>query len=111
MNIRPHDLQTTPVAVPDASRREQRISLRTILIWAVVALAIVAFVVWRIFFSGPATPVTAPPPVKAFFTEAQTVHAGYLLFQIDPRPYKAALDSASASLASAKAKAERYARL
>jgi multidrug efflux system membrane fusion protein len=34
-----------------------------------------------------------------------------LLFQIDPRPYQAALDSATATLASTRAKAERYARL
>ncbi|HEX4304328.1 MAG TPA: efflux RND transporter periplasmic adaptor subunit [Rhizomicrobium sp.] len=49
--------------------------------------------------------------LKAYFTEGQMVHTGDLLFQIDPAPYQAALDSATASLASAKAKAERYARL
>lgn len=49
--------------------------------------------------------------VSANFVEGQLVHQGDLLFQIDPRPYKAAFDNAMASLASAKAKAARYARL
>src|ERR1700690_4112691 len=34
--------------------------------------------------------------LAANFTEGQIVHKGDLLFQIDPRPYKAALDSAGA---------------
>jgi multidrug efflux system membrane fusion protein len=49
--------------------------------------------------------------LKAYFKEGQMVHAGDLLFQIDPRPYQAAYDNAMASLTAAKAKAERYARL
>jgi multidrug efflux system membrane fusion protein len=49
--------------------------------------------------------------MTAGFKEGDMVHKGQVLFQIDPRPYKAALDSAVATLASAKAKAERYAKL
>ena len=41
----------------------------------------------------------------------QQVKAGQPLYQIDPAPYQAAYDSAAATLASAKVKAERYAAL
>lgn len=49
--------------------------------------------------------------VKAFFKEGQMVHAGDPLFQIDPRPYRAAYDNTLANLTAARAKAERFARL
>lgn len=49
--------------------------------------------------------------MSADFVEGQIVHKGDLLFEIDPRPYKAAFDNAEASLVSARAKAARYARL
>jgi len=52
------------------------------------------------------------------FVEGSTVHAGQLLYQIDPAPYRAALDqtrgqeaNAEANLATTRAKAERYADL
>jgi multidrug efflux system membrane fusion protein len=49
--------------------------------------------------------------LSANFVEGQLVHKGDLLFQIDPRPYRATYENALASLASARAKAERFARL
>jgi len=49
--------------------------------------------------------------IKAYFKEGQMVKIGDIMFQIDPRPYQAAYDNALASLATAKAKADRYARL
>ena len=48
---------------------------------------------------------------EAFFKEGQMVKAGDVLFQIDPRPYKAIHDNALASMATTQAKADRYAHL
>ncbi len=55
---------------------------------------------------------------KRLFTEGADVKAGELLYQIDPAPYQAAFDNASASLARAEAnlpparsKAQRYKEL
>jgi multidrug efflux system membrane fusion protein len=45
------------------------------------------------------------------FKEGQFVKAGDLLFVIDPRPYQAAYDNALATLATSKAKADRYQKL
>jgi membrane fusion protein (multidrug efflux system) len=45
------------------------------------------------------------------FTEGGHVNAGQPLYQIDPAPYQAAYDNAAAALATAKAKAARYAAL
>lgn len=48
---------------------------------------------------------------QRLFTEGSNVHAGQPLYQIDPAPYQAVLDSAEATLGGARAKAERYASL
>jgi membrane fusion protein (multidrug efflux system) len=48
---------------------------------------------------------------KRLFVEGSTVKVGQPLYQIDPAPYRALYDNALATLASTKAKAERYARL
>jgi membrane fusion protein (multidrug efflux system) len=50
--------------------------------------------------------------IKArLFVEGSTVKVGQPLYQIDPAPYQAAYDSASATLSSAKVKASRYGQL
>jgi len=49
--------------------------------------------------------------LKRLFVEGSSVKAGQVLYQIDPAPYQAAYDSAAATVASTRAKAERYASL
>lgn len=44
-------------------------------------------------------PMVSGELTKVAFREGQDVHAGALLFEIDPRPYQAALSKAQASLA------------
>jgi len=46
--------------------------------------------------------------LNAYFKEGQLVKKGQLLFQIDPRPYQAALDSAIANQVSTEARMNRY---
>src|SRR6478735_4867372 len=46
--------------------------------------------------------------LQAFFKEGQLVKKGQLLFQIDPRPYQAALDRAAANLVASETKYKRY---
>jgi membrane fusion protein (multidrug efflux system) len=48
---------------------------------------------------------------QRLFVEGSNVRAGQPLYQIDPAPYQAVLDSATATLGGARAKAERYASL
>ena len=48
---------------------------------------------------------------QVLFTEGQYVHKGQPLFQIDPSPFQAALDSAKAAYLTAKAQADREAPL
>ncbi|HEY2011212.1 MAG TPA: efflux RND transporter periplasmic adaptor subunit [Rhizomicrobium sp.] len=48
---------------------------------------------------------------KRLFVEGSTVKAGSALYQIDPSLYQATYDNALATLADAKAKADRYANL
>ncbi len=49
--------------------------------------------------------------LRRLFTEGSMVKKGQALYQIDPAPYQAALESAEANLASTKVKADRYAKL
>jgi membrane fusion protein (multidrug efflux system) len=48
---------------------------------------------------------------RRLFTEGSVVKKGQQLYQIDPAPFRAALESAEATLASTKVKADRYAKL
>src|ERR1700674_3390573 len=55
------------------------------------------------FESVTVTPQLAGRIVERHFSDGDNLHRGQLLFVIDPRPYKAQLDSAKASLAQTKA--------
>jgi multidrug efflux system membrane fusion protein len=139
-----------PESLSDDARpvRIQKMSRRGWIVLGAAGVLILAFVVYRVFFSGAEKSQRPPPPVvvqtvaqgtmpvvehtigtvvsnatvqltarvqgqllKAYFTEGQTVQAGQVLFQIDPGPYRAALDSALATLSAARTKADRYAKL
>lgn len=93
-----HKKPAPPVTVAIAQQKDVTIAERTI--GTVVANATVQI-----------TSRVDGQLMSARFQEGQIVHAGDVLFQLDPRTYQAALDSAVATLTSAKAKAERYARL
>ena len=63
-------------------------------------------------------PIVEGPLVEVRFRDGQDVHTGDLLARIDPRPYQASLDSATAkkqqdeaNLSNAKLDATRYAKL
>jgi len=49
--------------------------------------------------------------LKRLFTEGSEIKAGQPLYQIDPAPYQAAYNNASAALTTARAKAQRYGQL
>src|ERR1700743_1288523 len=89
---------TAPVRVATAMTRDMAVVEHTI--GSVVANS-----------SGAVTARVQGQLVKAFFKEGQMVKTNDLLFEIDPAPYQAAYDSAVATLASTKAKADRYQRL
>jgi len=55
------------------------------------------------FESVTVTPQVGGRVVERHFRDGDQLHKGQLLFVIDPRPYKAEVDSAQASLAQAKA--------
>jgi multidrug efflux system membrane fusion protein len=101
----PHRSPAVPVTVAIASQHDMAVVKNTI--GTVIANSTVS-VTARV--QGQLT--------KAYFQEGQMVKEGDLLFQIDPRPYQAALAQAEgqlqrdqASLSSAEADAHRYANL
>jgi len=55
------------------------------------------------FESVTVTPQVGGRIVERHFQDGENLHKGQLLFVIDPRPYKAQVDSAQAALAQAKA--------
>jgi multidrug efflux system membrane fusion protein len=95
---RPVRSTAVPVRVAKVTRRDMKVVEHTL--GTVVANSVVQI-------SARVTGVID----SASFKEGQFVKKGELLFVIDPRPYQAAYDNATATLASAKAKAERYQKL
>jgi multidrug efflux system membrane fusion protein len=91
-------VMAAPVRVAPVEQRDMKVIVRTI--GTVVANSTVSV---NARVQGQLT--------RAFFREGQMVKTGDLLFQIDPRPYQATYDNASAAVASAKAKFDRYTRL
>ena len=63
------------------------------------------------FASSDVRPQVSGIILRRLFTEGSVVKKGQPLYQIDPAPYQAALESAEATLTSTKVKADRYARL
>jgi multidrug efflux system membrane fusion protein len=96
--IKPRRAGAAPVKVAMVEKRDMAVIERTI--GTVVANSTVQV-----------NPRVNGQLTKAYFNEGQMVKAGDLLFQIDPRPYQAVYDNAMASMATAKAKADRYTRL
>lgn len=65
MNIRiPDALQSMPAAVQDLPDRVRRASPRLRLIVGIVAVLVVAFVLWKIFSPAPPARQAPPPPVQ-----------------------------------------------
>ena len=94
----PRRVMAAPVRVAAVEQRDMQVIVRTI--GTVMANSTVSV---NARVQGQLT--------RAFFREGQMVKTGDLLFQIDPRPYQATYDNATAAMASAKAKFDRYSRL
>lgn len=94
----PRRVMAAPVRVTAVEQRDMQVIMRTI--GTVMANSTVSV---NARVQGQLT--------RAFFREGQMVKTGDLLFQIDPRPYQATYDNATAAMASAKAKFDRYSRL
>ena len=94
----PRRMMAAPVRVATVEQRNMEVIERTI--GTVVANSTVSV---NARVTGQLT--------RAFFREGQMVKTGDMLFQIDPRPYQATYDNATAAMASAKAKFDRYTRL
>lgn len=94
----PARVVTAPVKVALVEQRDMQVIERTI--GTVVANSVVSV-----------TARVQGQLVSVHFKEGQLVKKGDLLFEIDPSPYRAALDSAEAVLLGAKTNADRSANL